>query len=151
MLIRLIVSPADEHRSGANQMRQHLSFREHFRGGNALLIQIAALRLGLRGGRIADDLDPVSELHSLDQFWQLVLAVDPAPTLLGALDKLEDHGERRLVDRQPFDRMLRCRTVAKVLSMGFVTGMRIAVPAFPAYGATIRDEGAPGARQWAGR
>jgi hypothetical protein len=33
--------------------------------------------LGLRGGRIADDLDPVSELHTLDQFWQLVVAVDP--------------------------------------------------------------------------
>src|SRR5437660_1172830 len=43
MLIRLIISPADEHRSGANQMRQHLSFREHFTRGNALLIQIAAL------------------------------------------------------------------------------------------------------------
>src|SRR5262249_55793626 len=53
--------------------------------------------LGLRGGRIADDLDPVSELHPLDQFWQLVLAVDPAPTLLGALDKLEDQVERSLV------------------------------------------------------
>ena len=25
-----------------------------------------------------------------------------------------------LFDRQPFDRMVRCRTVAKVLSMGFV-------------------------------
>src|SRR5215469_14095496 len=35
MLIRLIISPADENRSGANQMRQHLSFREHFRRGNA--------------------------------------------------------------------------------------------------------------------
>jgi transposase len=35
MLIRLIISPADEHRSGANQMRQQLSFREHFRRGNA--------------------------------------------------------------------------------------------------------------------
>jgi hypothetical protein len=53
-----------------------------------------------------------------------------------------------LFDRQPFDRMVRCRTVAKVLSMGFVTGMKIAVPArsagtglVPAYGATIRDEG----------
>jgi hypothetical protein len=37
MLIRLILSPADENRSGANQTRQHLSFREHFRRGNALL------------------------------------------------------------------------------------------------------------------
>src|SRR6516164_4474352 len=35
ILIRLIISPADEDRSGANQMRQHLSFREHFRRGNA--------------------------------------------------------------------------------------------------------------------
>jgi len=34
---------------------------------------------------MADDLDPVSELHTLDQFWQLVVAVDPAPTLLGEL------------------------------------------------------------------
>src|SRR5215469_17888012 len=38
MLIRLIISPADEYRSGANQMRQHLSFREHFRRGNALIL-----------------------------------------------------------------------------------------------------------------
>ena len=41
--------------------------------------------------------DPVGELDTQDQFWQLVVAVDAAPTLLGALDKLEDHGERGLV------------------------------------------------------
>src|SRR5438309_12092927 len=35
MLIRLIPDPADEHRSGANQMRQWLSFQEHSRRGNA--------------------------------------------------------------------------------------------------------------------
>jgi hypothetical protein len=29
-----------------------------------------------------------------------------------------------LLDRHPFDRIVRWRTVAKVLSMGFVTGMR---------------------------
>jgi hypothetical protein len=58
--------------------------------------------LGLRHGRIADDLNPLSELHTLDQFWQLVVAVDPAPTLLGALDKLEDHGERSLVRQKAF-------------------------------------------------
>ena len=53
-----------------------------------------------------------------------------------------------LLDRQPFDRIVRWRTVAKVLSMGLVTGMRIPVPAHPAgialvlaYGVTIRDEG----------
>src|SRR6185437_14772108 len=38
MLIRLILNPADENRSGANQMRQHISFREHFRRGNARLV-----------------------------------------------------------------------------------------------------------------
>jgi len=35
MLIRLILDPADEHRSRANQMRQWLSFQEHSRRGNA--------------------------------------------------------------------------------------------------------------------
>src|SRR5438309_5188798 len=35
MLICLILSPAGEHRSGANQMRQYRSFREHIRRGNA--------------------------------------------------------------------------------------------------------------------
>ena len=74
----------------------------------------------MRQGRMADDLDPVSELHTLDQFWQLVVAVDPAPTLLGALDQLKTMASAVLFDRQPFDRMVRWRTVAKVLSMGFV-------------------------------
>jgi hypothetical protein len=56
----------------------------------------------MRQGRIADDLDPISELHTPDQFWQPVVAVDPTPTLLGALDKLEDHGERSLVRQTAF-------------------------------------------------
>jgi len=53
-----------------------------------------------------------------------------------------------LFERQPLDRIVRCRTVANVLSIGFVTGMRITVPTHPAraalvlaYGVTIRDEG----------
>ena len=53
-----------------------------------------------------------------------------------------------LFERHPFDLVVRCRTVAKVLSMALVTGMRITVPAHPAgtalvlaYGVTIRDEG----------
>ena len=45
MLIRLILAPADEHRSGANQMRQQLSFREHFRRGNAAFVVIGAAEL----------------------------------------------------------------------------------------------------------
>ena len=56
----------------------------------------------MRCGSISDDLDPVSELDALDQFWQLVVAVDPAPIFLRALDKLEDHGERRLVRQAAF-------------------------------------------------
>src|SRR5881394_1890179 len=51
-------------------------------------------------------------------------------------------------DRAPFVRTVRWRTVANTLSIGFVTGMRITVPARPAwialvlaYGVTIRDEG----------
>ena len=70
----------------------------------------------MRGGRIADDLDPVSELHTLDQFWQLVVAVDPAPIFLRAVDSLKTMASAVLFDRQPLDRMVRCRTVAKVLS-----------------------------------
>ena len=53
-----------------------------------------------------------------------------------------------LLERHPLERTVRWRTVANELSMGLVIGMRIAVPAHPAwtalvraYGATIRDEG----------
>src|SRR4051812_45098168 len=35
MLTRLIATPAAEPASGANQMRQRLNIREHFRRGNA--------------------------------------------------------------------------------------------------------------------
>ena len=56
----------------------------------------------MRRDRIADDLDPVGEFHIQDQFWQLVVAVDAAPTLLGAFDKLEDHGQRGLVRQAAF-------------------------------------------------
>jgi hypothetical protein len=56
----------------------------------------------LRRDRIGDDLDPVSEFHTLDQFWQLIVAVDRPPTFLSAFDKLEDHGERGLVRQAAF-------------------------------------------------
>jgi len=36
MLIRLILDPADKHRSGANQMRQWFTVREHSWRRNAL-------------------------------------------------------------------------------------------------------------------
>jgi len=43
------------------------------------------------------DLKPVGEFHTLNDLWQLLRAVETAPGFLGALDKLEDHRERRFV------------------------------------------------------
>ena len=60
------------------------------------------------------------KLHTLDDLWQLVVAIELAPGFLGGIDRLEDQGKRRLVERQPFARIVLWRTLAKVLSMGFV-------------------------------
>ena len=46
---------------------------------------------------MGDDLDSVGEHHTCDQLWQLVVAVEAAPTFLRGLDELEDHRERGLV------------------------------------------------------
>ena len=62
-----------------------------------------------------------------------------------------------LGDSEPLVRTVRCRTVANTLSIGFVTGMRMAVPISRrgfwtvAYGATIRDRGTGSTKVWAGR
>ena len=42
----------------------------------------------------SDDLDSVGEPHTLDEFWQLVVAAQAAPAFLRGFDELEDHGER---------------------------------------------------------
>ena len=47
--------------------------------------------------RLCDDLAPIGELHTLDDFWQLIMAVEASPGLLRAVDQLEHHGERGLV------------------------------------------------------
>ena len=44
-------------------------------------------------GRLADDLEPVGEFHTENQFWQLVVAIEAPPTFLRGFDELEDHGE----------------------------------------------------------
>src|ERR1700750_117298 len=49
---------------------------------------------GLTVGRLGDDLDPVVECHTKNEFWQLVVAIETAPAFLCALDQFEDHGER---------------------------------------------------------
>ena len=64
----------------------------------------------MRRGRIADHLDPVSEPDTLDQFWQLVVAVDAAPILWAPSTSLKTMASAVLFDRQPFDRTVRCRT-----------------------------------------
>ena len=52
---------------------------------------------GLAVGRLGDDLDPVVECHTENEFWQLVMTVEAAPASLRALDQFEDHRERGLV------------------------------------------------------
>src|SRR5206468_4905118 len=52
---------------------------------------------GLTVGRLGDDLDPIVECHTKNEFWQLVVAIETAPAFLCALDQFEDHGERGLV------------------------------------------------------
>jgi len=47
--------------------------------------------------RFGDDLDPVVECHTENEFWQLVVAVETAPAFLRALDQFEDHRERGAV------------------------------------------------------
>src|SRR5437868_7266221 len=49
-LIRLIPDTADEHRSGANQMRQWLSFQEHSRRGNAASHPVCRAATEIRAG-----------------------------------------------------------------------------------------------------
>ena len=84
----------------------------------------------MRCGRLGDDLDSVGEFHTCDQLWQLVVTVEAAPALLRG--SLKTIASAVLLERQPFARMVRCRTVANVLSIGFVTGMRTAAPFVPA-------------------
>src|ERR1700730_18200409 len=49
---------------------------------------------GLTVGRLGDDLDPVVECHTENEFWRLVVTVETAPAFLCALDQFEDHRER---------------------------------------------------------
>jgi hypothetical protein len=49
---------------------------------------------GLTVGRLGDDLDPIVECHTKNEFWQLVLSVETTPTFLCAFKQFEDHCER---------------------------------------------------------
>src|ERR1700674_3245255 len=52
---------------------------------------------GLTVSRFGDDLDPVVECHTENEFWQLVVAIETTPAFLRGLEQLEDHRERRPV------------------------------------------------------
>src|SRR5437660_12727328 len=55
---------------------------------------------GLTVGRLGDDLDPVVECHTENEFWQLVGAVETAPAFLRGFQQFEDHRERRSEERR---------------------------------------------------
>jgi hypothetical protein len=77
-------------------------------------------RLWKTVSRFGDDLNPVVESHTEKEFWHLVVSVESTPAFLCALEQFEDHCERGPVGQTAFDRIVRWRTVAKVLSMGLV-------------------------------
>jgi hypothetical protein len=54
-------------------------------------------RLRAEVSRSGDDLDPVVECHTENEFWQLVAAIETTPAFLRGLDQFEDHRERRPV------------------------------------------------------
>src|ERR1700682_2567753 len=49
---------------------------------------------GLTVSRFGDDLDPVVECHTENEFWQLVVAIETTPGFLCTLEQFEDHRER---------------------------------------------------------
>ena len=75
--------------------------------------------MGLKVAWLSDDLAPVGKLHTSNDLWQLVVAVKATPSLLRALTSLNTMASAVRFERHPFERIVLCRTVAKVLSMGF--------------------------------
>ena len=49
-----------------------------------------------------NDLDPVVEGHTENEFWQRVVAIETTAALLHALKQFEDHRERRFVGQASF-------------------------------------------------
>jgi hypothetical protein len=57
---------------------------------------------GLTVSGFSDDLDPVVECHTENEFWQLVVAIDTTSAFLRGLKQFEDHRERRPVGQATF-------------------------------------------------
>jgi hypothetical protein len=70
----------------------------------------------------------VDETDATDHFGEPRGPVESAPAPLGALAQAETMVSAVRRDRQPLVLVVRGRTVAKVLSMGFVTGMMLSAP-----------------------
>jgi hypothetical protein len=49
---------------------------------------------GVTVGRLGDDLDPVVECHTENEFWQLVVAIETTAAFLRGLEQFECHRER---------------------------------------------------------
>jgi hypothetical protein len=108
--IRLAPRPVNEWQSeGRSSYRRFLVMPEGSGGGG----------LGLKVVWLGDDLAPVSKLHTSNDLWQLVVTVETAPGFLRAFVSLNTMASAVLFERRPFDRIVLCRTVAKVLSIGF--------------------------------
>ena len=62
---------------------------------------------GLTVDQLGNNLKPIGEFHTENQFWQLVVAVEASPTFLCGFDELEDMASAVRFDRQPFERIVR--------------------------------------------
>ena len=64
---------------------------------------------GVRRQRLGFELTTsiTSENYSRDDFRQLVVTIEATPAFLGGLGELEDHRERSLIERHPFERTVR--------------------------------------------
>jgi hypothetical protein len=56
-------------------------------------------------GRLGDDLDPVVECHTENEFWQLVVSASRRQLFCAPSNNLKTMASAVLLDKQPFDRM----------------------------------------------
>lgn len=112
----------------------------------------------MRRGLSGDDLDSVSEFHSCDQLWQVVVAIEATPAFLCGLDQLEHHRERGLAGEAALrsDRAVSHRSESAFdrIRNRYEDGgafFPAAIGMTAAYGATIRDRGAGSTKVRAGR
>ena len=70
---------------------------------------------------VVRDFDFVVELYTSDDLRQLILSLQAPPAFRGRHDQLEHHKACVSCDSAPFIRTVRCRTVAKALSIGLMS------------------------------